>query len=59
MKLGSSFIENDFLYKKLKIDNSIPLVFPNEDIGYQYTTGDFKFGKSENIGKLVPLEVRK
>ncbi|KAM3145707.1 hypothetical protein pb186bvf_002253 [Paramecium bursaria] len=59
IKFGSSFIENDFIYNKLRIDKQIPLVFPNEDIGYKYTTGDFQFGQSKNVGKLVPLEIRK
>ncbi|CAD8195248.1 unnamed protein product [Paramecium pentaurelia] len=54
VKLGGSLIELDPIYKRIKVNDYIPLVFPKEEIGFKYMSGDI----GENGGQLAPLAVR-
>lgn len=40
VKLGGSLIELDPIYKRIKVNDYIPLVFPKEEIGFKYMSGD-------------------
>lgn len=54
VRLGGSLIELDPIYKRLKVNDYIPLVFPKEEIGFKYNSGDI----GDKGGELAPLIVR-
>lgn len=55
VKLGGSLIEFDPIKKNLAINDTIPLVFPKEEVGFKYNNGNIE----KNGGELAPLKVRK